>query len=156
MLSKNWTMYWAFICQMKWWTMYWPFPHIIKNNPFSYEPAIEIIVSRLYSDDEGFVRLLCKLIENTTSSDSACGKIIELIEEIALRQQEKTLAITKKMTNLGIRPGICSAIIISPLLGQSIVDKKIILNLKSDNSVLQRHSLVAISNFFIRFLSFFQ
>lgn len=125
------------------------FAHIIENNPFLYEPAIEIIVSRLYSDDEGFVRLLCKLIENT-SSDLACGKIIEPIEEIALKQQGKTLAITKKMTNLGIRPGICSGIIISPLLGQSIVDKEIILNLKSDNPVLQRHSLVAICNSFIR------
>ena len=71
------------------------FANIIDSNPFGYEPAIEIIVSRLYSDDDRFVKLLCKLIENTLS-DLAFGKIIEPIKKIAVKQQEKTLVITKK------------------------------------------------------------
>lgn len=125
------------------------FEQIIDNNPFLYEPAIGIIISKIYSEEDRFVRLLCKLIENT-SSDLAFDKIIEPIKEIALRQQEKTLAIANKMINIGIRPGICSGIIISPLLGRDIVDKEMILNLKSNDPVLQRYSLVAICNSFLK------
>ena len=39
------------------------FEHIIKNNPFPYESAIEFIVNKLYSSNETFVKLLCSLIE---------------------------------------------------------------------------------------------
>jgi len=103
------------------------FEQIIDNNPFLFEPAIWIIISKIYSEDDRFVRLLCKLIENT-SSDFAFGKIIEPIEEIALWQQEKTLAIANKMINIGIKRGTCSGIIISPLLGRDIIDKEMILS----------------------------
>ncbi|GEM_PF-1113631 len=124
------------------------FEHIIEDDPFFYAPAIKFIVSRLYSDDETFVKLLCTLIENT-SFDLAFGKIVEPIKVIALNQKEKTLALTRKMIDLRIGTGVCSGILISPLLGKGIVDKETISRLKSNDSFLQRHSLAAIFDFLI-------
>ncbi len=124
------------------------FKYIIEDNPFLYETAIEFIVNRLYSDNETFAKLLCELIE-TTSYDLVFGKIFELIKEIVLKQRRKTLALTKKMINLRIGTGVCSGILISPLLGQNVVDKEIISHLKSNDSFLQRHSLTAIYEFLI-------
>jgi len=118
------------------------FANIIDSSPFLYELAITIIVDKLYSDDDRFVRILCKLIENT-GSDWA-------FEEIALRRREKTLAIAKRMIDLGTRPGLCSGIIISPLLGQGILDKETTFRLESDNPILQLHSLVGIRNLLIK------
>ncbi|OYT33345.1 hypothetical protein B6U96_16155 [Archaeoglobales archaeon ex4484_92] len=122
------------------------FEHIIKNNPFPYESAIEFIVNKLYSSNETFVKLLCSLIEKTTF-DLAFGKIINPIKKVASNNPEKTVEIAKKIIDLKIGDGLCSGIIISPLLGDGIDNDEIISHLKSNDLFLQKHSLVAIREF---------
>ena len=124
------------------------FEHIIKNNPFPYESAIEFIVNKLYSSNETFVKLLCSLIEKTTF-DLAFGKIINPIKKVASNNPEKTVEIAKKIIDLKIGDGLCSGIIISPLLGDGTVNDEIISHLKSNDLFLQKHSLVAIREFLI-------
>jgi len=121
------------------------FAQIVNNNPFLYEPAIEIIVSRLYSDEDEFVDLLCKLIENLSYNLGFAS-----IEETASKNPDMTIKIVKKIITRGTRPGICSGAIISPLIGRGLVDDEVVSKLKSDNPVMQRHSLVAIGNYFIK------
>jgi len=122
------------------------FKLIITDNPFLYEPAIEFILNKLYGDDETFIKLLCDLIQKS-SIDSAFKRIINLIRKTAANNPEKTLALAKKMIELRAGEGICSGIVISPLLGKGVVDDEIISYLKSNDLFLQRHSLVAIWSF---------
>lgn len=122
------------------------FEHIIKDNPFFYESAIEFIVNRLYSSNESFVKLLCSLIEKT-SFDLAFEKIINPIKKVAFNNPEKTVKIIKKIIDLKIGNGMCSGLIISPLLGDSTINAEIISYLNSNDPFLQRHSLVAIDEF---------
>jgi len=119
------------------------FAHIIEDKPLLYESAIEFIINRLYSDNKVFVNLLCSLIEKT-ASDLAFKNIINLIRKVALNNPKTTLAIAKKMIDLRVGDGMCSGIIISPLLGDNAVDNEIFSYLKSEDLFLQRHSLFAI------------
>jgi len=121
------------------------FTHIIEDNPFLYKYTIEFIVNKLYSTDEPFVELLCSLIEKTVS-DLAFSNIIGPITKVALNNPEKTLAITNKMIDLRIGDGMCSGILISPLLCYGTVGGEIFSYIVSDDLFLQRHSLFAICN----------
>ncbi|MBO8143542.1 MAG: hypothetical protein H0Z16_03020 [Thermodesulfobacterium sp.] len=122
------------------------FEYIIKNNPFSYESAIEFIVNKLYSSNETFVKLLCSLIEKT-AFDLAFGMIISPIKRVASNNPKKTVEIVKKIIDLKIGDGLCSGIIISQLLEDSAINDEIISHLKSNDLFLQKHSLVAIHEF---------
>jgi len=122
------------------------FEYIIKNDPFSYESTIEFVVNKLYSSNETFVKLLCSLIEKT-AFDLAFGKIINPIKKVVSNNPEKTVEIVKKIIDLKIGDGLCSGIIISPLLGDSTVNDEITSHLKSNDLFLQKHSLVAIREF---------
>jgi len=124
------------------------FEYIIKNDPFFYESAIKFIVNKLYSNNETFVKLLCSLIEKT-AFDPAFGKFINPIKKVASNNPEKTVEIVKKIIDLKIGDGLCSGIIISPLLGDGTVNDEIISHLKSNDLFLQKHSLVAIREFLI-------
>lgn len=124
------------------------FEQIIEDDIWIFIPAIKILIKMIYSDDERFVKILCKLIENTIS-DGAFDQIINPIFEFVQENYEKTLAIINKMIDIG-KQGICTGIIISPLLGQCIIDEDIIHDLKSDNKVLQLHSLIGIREIFIK------
>lgn len=123
--------------------------HVINESPFSFKLVIEFIIQKLYSDDERFVDLLRKLIEKV-SPDMGCGHIIAPIEDIALKHPDITISISNKMLKQGIRPGICSGFMISPLLGKGIVDEEILTHLRSDDSLLKRRALVGLCNSFIR------
>lgn len=122
------------------------FEHIIENNPFFYESAIEFIVNKLYSSNESFLRLLCSLIEKT-SSDLAFEKVINFIKKVASNNPEKTVEIVKKIIDLKIGDCLCSGLIISPLLGDNTINNEIVSYLNSNDLFLQRHSLVAIHSF---------
>jgi len=124
------------------------FEQIVDDDPWIYIPAIKILIQKLYSDDERFVKILCKLIEDTVN-DGAFYLISNPIYEIGLKNPGKTLSIVNKMINMG-KQGLCTGIIISPLLGQGIVDFDIIQDLKSDKTVLQLQSLIGIREVFIR------
>jgi len=117
------------------------FEHLIDNNPFLYGLAIRDIIGRLYSDDNRFVKLLSKLIEKTHFVPD---------EGVILEKPSLTISISEKIMDIGIRPGFCSGILVSPLMGKGIIDEKIMQGLASNNVVKQVYSLTALHAFFFK------
>ena len=93
------------------------FEHLIDNNPFLYKLITRAIIGRLYSDDNSFVKLLSTLIEKTHFGPD---------EDVVLERPSVTIAISEKIMDMGIRPGFCSGILVSQLMGKGIIDEKII------------------------------
>jgi hypothetical protein len=118
---------------------------MVNEDPFIYLTSIEVALEMLYSDDERFVRILCILI-NKRPSD---GMDIHPIIKIASSKQTITSSIIAKIDKLGLNQIFCTAILISSLLGQNIIDKETFHNLKSYDSNLQKLSLLAINEFII-------
>lgn len=117
------------------------FEHLIDNNPFLYELVTKAIIGRLYSDDNRFVKLLSTLIEKTDFGSD---------EDVVLERPSVTIAISEKIMDMGIRPGFCSGILVSQLMGKGIIDEKIIQGLGSNNVVKQVYSLTALHAFFFK------
>lgn len=119
------------------------FKRIVDNRPFIYREALAYLIEKLYSDEEEFVKILCKLIHSTNND------IVNSIFEIARTNPEITIYIADIIDNVSDKkPGLCSGIIKTPLLGEDIIDEEIYLNLESKDSTLQFQSLMAIFGFF--------
>ena len=121
------------------------FNSIVKESIFFYKIALIHLIDKLYSTNDSFIEILIELIEENMC-DYMINRIINPIKVIALRNFEITCEIIKKMQNMGKRPGVCSGIMTSMLLGEGLLDKEVTTNLASEDCILQRNSLVAISS----------
>lgn len=117
------------------------FEHLIDNNPFLYKLITRAIIGRLYSDDNSFVKLLSTLIEKTHFGPD---------EDVVLERPSVTVAVSEKIMDMGIRPGFCSGILVSPLMGKGIIDETIMQGLGSNNVVKQVYSLTTLHAFFFK------
>lgn len=117
------------------------FEHLIDNNPFLYKLITRAIIGRLYSDDNSFVKLLSTLIEKTHFGPD---------EDVVLERPSVTVAVSEKIMDMGIKPGFCSGILVSPLMGKGIIDETIMQGLGSNNVVKQVYSLTVLHAFFFK------
>lgn len=124
------------------------FKRIVDNDPFICSEALAYLIEKLYADEEEFVKILCKLI-HSNYTDFAFNQITNHIFEKARANPEITINIAKIIDNVSdMKPGLCSGIIKTPLLGENLIDKEICLNLESEDLTLQFQSLIAIFGFF--------